>query len=127
MLDINKIINQPEEVKKALIKRMLPDVLDTALTKIVKLDGERRQLIAEADSLKAERNVASKTKPTPGVIKQMKAVGEKIKELDARLKTVEEELKEEMAALPNLPTADVVAGALASSRCLNSIPKITWS
>ena len=123
MLDINKVINHPEEVRAALVKRMLPDVLDTALAKIIKLDGERRQLIAEADSLKAERNSHSKTKPTPEVIKQMKAVGEKIKELDARLKTVEEELKEEMAALPNMPAADVVAGEKENNKVLRTFGK----
>ena len=86
MLDINKIRNNKAEVEKALLKRMRRADLD--LDKILKRDEERRKIIAKAEALQAERNKASKSKPTPEVIKQMKKVGEEIakaeKDLDKR-------------------------------------------
>lgn len=116
MLDINKIRNQKEEVEKALLKRM--DKVD--LDSIIKLDDERKELIQKADELKAERNKFSKTKPTPEIIEEMKKVGERIKEIDEKLGSVESELKEKLSALPNIPADDVVAGGKENNKVLKT-------
>ncbi|HPA25711.1 MAG TPA: serine--tRNA ligase [bacterium] len=116
MLDIQKIRNQKEEVEKALLKRM--DKVD--LDVMIKLDDKRKELIAKADELKAERNKFSKTKPTEEIIEQMKKVGESIKELDEKLAGVEEELKEKLSALPNIPADDVVAGGKENNKVLKT-------
>ena len=116
MFDIQKIREQTKEVKKALLKRMAPEDLD--LETIIKLDDQRKELIAQADELKAERNKSSKTKPTPEVIAQMKEIGEKIKKLDEDLNQVENDLKEKMSALPNIPADDVVAGGKENNKVI---------
>jgi seryl-tRNA synthetase len=121
MLDINKIRNQKEEVEKALLKRMEAGSFD--LEEIVKIDDKRKELIAKADELKAERNKFSKTKPTPEIIEQMKKVGESIKELDEKLLAVETELKEKLSALPNIPADDVVAGGKENNQTIKTFDK----
>ncbi len=84
MLDINKIRNEKEALRQALLKRVAPEILDPLLDKILKLDSERRELLKKTEELKAERNKFSKTKPTPDIIAKMKKVGEEIKKLDEK-------------------------------------------
>ncbi len=121
MLDVNKIRNQKNEVEKALLKRMEKGSFDLEAT--IKIDDKRKELIAKADELKAERNKFSKTKPTPEIIAEMKKVGESIKELDEKLAKAEEELKEKLSALPNIPADDVVAGGKENNRVINTFGK----
>ncbi len=110
MLDINLLVNQPQEVKAALLKRLDAKTIDAVLSKVTKLEAKRKNIISQADALKASRNAASKTKPTPEVIDKMKKVGEEISLLDKELSEVEEELKQTVGQLPNMPADDVVAG-----------------
>jgi len=121
MLDIQKIRNNKEEVEKALLKRLKKGSFD--LDKIIKLDDERKELIKEADELKAERNKFSKTKPSPEIIEKMKAVGEKIKELDEKLAAAEWKLKEAISELPNTPLAEVVAGGKENNEVVKEFGK----
>ncbi len=121
MLDINKIRDQKEAVKKALLKRMDPNDLD--LDKVIKIDDQRRELLREAEALKAERNKFSKTKPTPEVVEKMKKVGEKIQKLDEKIREVEARLKEELSELPNIPADDVVAGGKENNKILKTFGK----
>ncbi|NMB48290.1 serine--tRNA ligase [Candidatus Kuenenbacteria bacterium] len=121
MLDINKIRDEKEEVEKALLKRMEAGSFD--LEEIIKLDDKRKELIQRADELKAERNKFSKTKPTPEIIEEMKKVGERIKEMDEKLAKIEEELKEKLSALPNIPAPDVVAGGKENNKVLKTFGK----
>ncbi len=121
MLDINKIRDQKEAVKKALLKRMDPNDLD--LDKVIKIDDQRRELLREAEALKAERNKFSKTKPTPEVVEKMKKVGEKIQKLDEKIREVEARLKEELSELPNIPADDVVAGGKENNKMLKTFGK----
>ncbi|HEX9091077.1 MAG TPA: serine--tRNA ligase, partial [Anaerolineales bacterium] len=57
MLDINLIREQPEVVRKSLADRQ-----DSAapVDQILELDRQRRETILETESLKAQRNAASK-------------------------------------------------------------------
>lgn len=121
MLDINKIRNNKEEVKKALLKRVKLENLD--LDTIIVLDDKRKQLLTEVEKLKAERNQKSKTKPSPEVIAQMKEVGEKIKNLDSEVMRVEEELKEKLSELPNMPAEDVLPGGKENNKVIRSFGK----
>lgn len=110
MLDINKIRADKEGIRKGLIKRAEPAVIDALLDKVLALDESRRDLIQKTEELKAERNKHSKVKPTPEVIEQMKKVGAEIRKADEQLSQVEEDFKAVMSELPNLPAEDVVAG-----------------
>jgi seryl-tRNA synthetase len=121
MLDIQRIRTQKKEVEKALLKRMEQGSFD--LDKIIKLDDERKELIKEADELKAERNKFSKTKPSPEIITKMKAVGEKIKELDEKLLAAERKFKEAISELPNTPLEEVAAGGKENNEVIKEFNK----
>lgn len=108
MLDLKLIREKTLIVEKALLKRMKPGSFD--LAHIVSLDDKRKELIANVEVLKAERNQASKVKPDEKTIAKMKSIGEKIKSFDEELKGIELNIKEELSALPNMPADDVVAG-----------------
>lgn len=118
MLDINKIRENKEEIKKALLKRMAGDDLD--LDGLLKIDEKRKELIQKVEQMKAERNKYSKTKPTMDIIAQMKKLGEKIKAKEKDLKEVEKEFKEKLAALPNIPADDVVAGGKENNKVIKT-------
>lgn len=51
MLDIQKIRNNPEEVKQALKKRLF----DADFTELIEWDKKRRSLISESEELKAKK------------------------------------------------------------------------
>ncbi len=114
MLDIALIRSNPEYVKAALAKRQF----DVDFTDFLIWDERRRAVILEAEQLKAERNRISKEVPAAkkrgedveGLLEQSRATNERIKELDGELKAVEDRIDTFVAALPNLPADDVVAG-----------------
>jgi seryl-tRNA synthetase len=108
MLDIKRIRENTEEVKKALLKKMAPEDLD--LESIIALDDSRRILTTELEDMQAYRNKASKTKPTPEMIIEIRDLGSKIAVKKEELEKVEAELLEKLGALPNTPADDVVAG-----------------
>jgi seryl-tRNA synthetase len=119
MLDIQKIRENKEEVKKALLKRMR----DVDLDDILELDDQRKILIIKVDELKAERNKHSKVKPSPEIIEQMKEIGGKIKEIENDLNNVNSKFKEKLGALPNTPADDVVAGGKENNKVINTYGK----
>ena len=82
------------------------------------LDTKRRELIAKAEELKAERNKVSEQisvmkrnkENADEVIARMRQVGDEIKDLDAQLNAVEDEFKYMMMRLPNIPHESVPVG-----------------
>ena len=89
------------------------------LDRFVDLDAERRRTISQVETLKNQRNVASQEIATLKKSKQdasaqieaMKRVGDQIKELDARLAEIEEQLRALELDLPNVPHATVPIGS----------------
>lgn len=108
MLDIKRIRENTEEVKRALLKKMDPEDLD--LETIIALDDSRRVLTTELEEMLAYKNKVSKTKPTPEIIAEIRELGPKINSKKEELEKVEAELFEKLGALPNTPADDVVAG-----------------
>jgi seryl-tRNA synthetase len=113
MLDINLIREQPEMVKAAM--RDLND--EAPIDRILTLDARRREVLTEAESLRAERNTVSKEisrskdkEARQAKIEEMRVVGARIKELEAELKDVESELYEAQLQVPNLPGPGVPVG-----------------
>ncbi len=121
MLDINKIRENKEEIKKSLSKRLKEG--DFNLERIISLDDERKHTISKVEILKAERNKNSKTKPTPEIIEKMKTIGSEIKRLDEEIKKIEETLKKELSELPNIVADDVVAGGKENNKVLRQFGK----
>ncbi len=108
MLDINKIRENKEEIKKSLLKRMREE--DLNLDEILEIDDKRKEIIQSVELLKAERNKYSQTKPSEETIKKMRDVSDEIKKIDDELNKTEETLKEKLSKIPNIVADDVVAG-----------------
>ncbi len=114
MLDITLIREQPELVKAALLSRNE----DPAQVNIIlALDAQRRKLLQEVEALRAKRNHVSKEisrlkdkVKRERLITEMRQVGDRISELEARLREVEPDLKATMLAMPNPPHASVPVG-----------------
>ena len=107
-----------------------PDVIDAACAsrqnahwdreKFFELDAERRSVIAEVESLQAERNAISKQiglfmregkkDEAEAAKQQVSANKERIAELDQRRGSVEEELTSLVAAIPNIQDESVPYG-----------------
>jgi len=114
MLDIELIRNKPDLVKAGMVKRNVAPLL---VDKTRSQDERRRQLLVEVETLKAERNAASKAigamqdkTAREEMIASMRSVGEKIDALDAELSEVDGSLNELLAILPNIPEERVPAG-----------------
>ncbi|HJW92699.1 MAG TPA: serine--tRNA ligase [Thermoanaerobaculia bacterium] len=88
------------------------------IERFLELDSERRRTIAQVEQLKAQRNTASQEIATlkknkqdaSSQIEAMKRVGDEIKELDARIAQIEEELNNLELYFPNVPDASVPVG-----------------
>jgi len=101
MLDIKFIRENLDLVEKGVKNKGAKVDID----KIVKLDKERRKLIQEIESLKAEKNkLGVKDK------KQGKEIKDKIKKIEPELQKVEKDLNKLMFQVPNLPLDDVPVG-----------------
>ncbi|MCP1143173.1 serine--tRNA ligase [Lysinibacillus endophyticus] len=115
MLDIKRVRDNFEEVKKILLTRN-EDLGN--LDEFEELDAKRRELIAKTEVLKAERNKVSEQisimkrnkENADEVIARMRQVGDEIKELDTQLREVEEKFEYMMMRLPNIPHESVPVG-----------------
>ncbi len=116
MLDIKYIKENPEEVIARLQKKGKDARED--IEAILTLDAERRTLIAETESIKAEQNKTNKLVPqykkegkdVAALFAEMKALSAKTKEIDEKLKEVETKCTDVLLGLPNLPDDDLLPG-----------------
>ncbi len=116
MLDIKLIRSNPDLVKANIKKRELN--LDSTVDEILDLDVKRRELIAQADQMKAQQNAESKKIPqvkkeggdVSALMAAMKDLSAKIKEIDEKLSALENQQTDLLLGLPNMPDEDVVAG-----------------
>ena len=117
---LQRLRDEPDAIRQGAIdKGEDPNVVDRAL----ELDTERRRLLGEGDSLKAERNAASKqigeaikggAAADGPEVAELKAAsvraGERIAELDARLADVEREVEDALLRIPNPADPEVPVG-----------------
>jgi len=118
MLDIKLFREQPDVVREAISKRA-GDVGD--VDRVRGLDEQVRSLKTDAETLKAELNVATKQmgslmkslSPEAREAKrlELRALGDRIGEIDARRAEVETTLQNLMLELPNLPHEAVPVGS----------------
>lgn len=112
MLDLKFVCENIEEVKERLSHRS--GKFD--LKGLGELANERKALIQNTEQKKATKNAVSKQIPTlkgdekTAKIAEMKALGDDIKALDARLAEVEAKISEIMLTIPNLPNKEVPIG-----------------
>src|SRR5437762_1860610 len=107
MLDIKLIREQPDKVRQALLNRNEdPESVD----RVLDLDEKRRVILVEKERLQARRNELSKQVPAAKdpqeratLIEESKAVGPRIAELDKEADQVENDLRQLMLSIPNVP------------------------
>ena len=114
MLDIQRIRDNPEEIKQAVLNKRSPVDIDAALN----LDNKRREIIKEVERLKNLRNVRSQeiavlkkeNKDASAIIEEMKQVSDKIKDLDIEQGRIESEINNILIRIPNIPHSTVPHG-----------------
>ena len=114
MLDLKRIRENKDKVSELLMRKGFKADFDTLLA----LDETRRALIAEAEGYKAERNKVSAQipalkkagQPVDGIFAEMRALGEKISECDAKAKEADDKVFEMLSVMPNIPDEDLLGG-----------------
>ena len=122
MIDINRIRNDKDNVKKALLKRMDNINFD----ELLEWDKEKRQIGTQMDQYRAERRKVSdmipqmkkEGKDTTDIVKQMKELGDKIDEGTARYNELDKKIFDFLAELPNTPDDDVPGGGKENNEVL---------
>ena len=140
MYDLNFFRNNLEQIRHRLLARGF--VLDAEAFQ--DLDGRRRQLVTESERLKAERNQATVTigqrrktgADTSEQQQQVRAMGERIAELDEGVKQIDLEFRDFLARIPNVPhdtvplgndeQANVEVRRWGTPRDFNFAPKAHW-
>lgn len=118
MLDLKRIRNNPEEIKKALLNRG-EDFNEATIDEILALDEERRNILVNVEALKSKRNQVSSEIPklkkagqdVAAIMAEMREIGDKIKADDARVSEIDEKLQYIMLRIPNIPNPQVPEGA----------------
>ncbi len=114
MLDIRRLRENEAEVREGLRRKNSSVDLDAILA----LDRERRRLLTEVEALKSQRNTVSKEigirkkkgEDVESVMAEMRALGDRVAELDRRVRETEEQLNTLWLTVPNLPHASVQEG-----------------
>jgi len=112
MLAIATIRQRPDDVRTAMINRGEdPSLID----RILDLDQRNRSVVQELEGLRAKQNQMSKQlsgqkdRP-PEVLEEMRALRDRVRELDAQTDTLKAELDVLLLQVPNLPSPEVPIG-----------------
>ena len=139
MLDIQLIRQDTEHVQAALAMRGTEFNLD----EILNIDKQRRALLQETESLKANRNAVSKNighmdnnEDRSRLVAEMRKVGDQIPQLDQQVRDIESKLYDLMLEIPNIPDSDTPEGAtdddnitikeVGKERDFDFVPKPHW-
>ena len=119
MLDI-KFLRENPEVVKGNIKNKFQDQKLPLVDEVIELDKENREIKQEVQSLRANRNKLSKQigalmgqgkkEEAEEVKKQVTSQADRIEELSAREKDVEEQIQKIMMTIPNIIDPSVPIG-----------------
>lgn len=127
MIDIKLILDDPKAIEAKLAKKGCK--VDFA--PLVELSKKRKELLLSVENAKAERNKLSAS--VPQVKKEsgdVNAIFAKVKEIAAKsakdeeeLNRVEEEIKNFILPLPNLPDDDLLAGGKENNKVIHEYGK----
>lgn len=123
MLDQRLLRTEPDKVRRGLESRGEDT---TQLDRFLALDEDRRKLLTEVETLKAERNKVSEeiAKMKRGKIdatveiERMRGVSQQIKDLDQKESELATELESILLRMPNLPSETTPIGKDASENVL---------
>jgi seryl-tRNA synthetase len=94
MIDIQTLRDDPDGLKRKVAEKGFDPAL---VDQVLEFDEKRRELIAEVESLRAERNKVSKEKN----IERGKAIKVELQELEPELEKIEMEFAEAFNRIPN--------------------------
>lgn len=114
MLDIKLIRSDKDRVIEGLKKRDG----EFPIEDILSLDEERRELINESEQKKAKQNKVSKQIPqlkregkdTTEIFDEMRVLSQEVKEMDEKIRNLDDEIKTKLLYIPNIPNEDVPLG-----------------
>ncbi|KOR26496.1 serine--tRNA ligase [Clostridium sp. L74] len=114
MLDLKRIRNNSNEIKKALSNR--GEKFDiNIIDEVLKLDEERRNILSKVEILKNKKNQVSpkipklkkEGKDISSIVDEMKNLSDEIKGFDAILSQIDEKIQYIMFRIPNIPNPQV--------------------
>ena len=117
---VQRLRDEPDRIRDGAVRKGEdPALVDRAL----EIDAERRRLLGESETLKAERNDASKrigeaikggAAPDGPEVADLRSAstsaGERIKDFDAQLAAAEATLEDLLLRIPNPPDLDIPVG-----------------
>ncbi|HEY8892247.1 MAG TPA: serine--tRNA ligase [Clostridium sp.] len=117
MLDIKRIRNNPEEIKKLLENRG-ESFQVSVIDEVVTLDKKRRDILVEVEELKNKRNTESALVPklkksgedVQEIMAEMKKLSDEIKNFDIEVSQLDEKIKDIMLSIPSIPNVNVPLG-----------------
>ena len=128
MIDIRKIREDASGVKKALSKRGQKG-LGKTIEELVALDEERRDSLAEVNTLKAKRNATSKQigsmmkegLSTDDIVTEMRELGDEVTILDTRIRELESKISDLLLIVPNIPHEEVPEGGIQNNQIIRTV------
>ena len=106
MLDIKYIRNNQNLVKQAIKNKQVKLDLD----KLLLADKARLEVLQELEKKRSKINQASSQKPDQKIINKLRALKQKIKNLEPELKIINKRFQELMLLVPNIPSKDMPIG-----------------
>lgn len=109
MLDINRIRQNPQDIKAAALAKGVTVDTETLL----KFDEQVQSIGREVQKLREERNIIAKSitgKPTPEQVEKGKKVKEALEVKESAMQEVETKLKQILMSIPNPSKPDVKVG-----------------
>jgi seryl-tRNA synthetase len=126
VIDLKRLRQDPDGSRARLLRR--DPALAPTIDAILGLDRQRRELLVQVETLKAERNAASEEvarqkrakEPVEELMSRLKASGEEVKALDGRLREIEAALEQLAMMLPNFPSELAPVGDAAANRVVRT-------
>ena len=127
MISIELIRNDPKHIQELLLRKGC----EVDFTDLLAWDNERRQLIGQVEALKAQKNKVSGQIPilkkqgqdTSKIFEEMKELGTKIAEFDAKIAIIEGQIKDKLSYLPNPPDEDLLPGGKENNKVIKQVNK----
>lgn len=127
MIDIKRVVENKDLVKRGLLKRMSAEDFD--LDELLSLYDEKKKLQTVFDNKRAEQNsfnerMAKEDKKGDSfkeLVKELKKKAEEVKKAEFELRGVEDLLKAKLEILPNIPDEDVVSGGKENNEVVKEV------
>lgn len=131
MLDIKQIVENPSEIAAKLAKKGC--VVD--FEPLLKLVDRRKQLLVSVEDAKAERNRLSASVPqikkaggdVNAVFAKVKEIAAKSADEEKELEKIEEDIKNFLLPLPNIPDDDLLPGGKENNKVIHEYGKCEFN